>query len=911
MSQVDILQTIDMCLEKYNEPGQSIVPYVNRIWGSLKYEVRNGEVEDTISATLEVMRTLATRLRGDELREFTLTVTRDCVSDLSNPTYTAAAGRLLVSVLSASTTAFVLMVAPTVTHIKENLRHPKSPVHGQDMHRILHIVLETRLLLTGVGMTDGERADFAAVDPVFTSLYADVYSMSLNVRDASYDDIKLATEAVQGVGALVCQTIPQNDKDMRGSHLLLPRATCTEICNALFQITALPLNEPFRKASSDELVNESIRALARSVQAYPQGYQPLMEQAAAAIRRGHTDRGAEVLSMAQRICSVLAVAGFSDARPSQANALRNFVAFMCMVRTEFIAAMDARADPDLWYTLVNALLVALEYFDGAFGELLADYVWSDRTAVQPWLQEPANQYPEWKSLGVGDKPAADQKSLPFEMPDFGRSTQHNQRDVAQLNEDGLLVALDVCRAIFRRCTKPVMTSDGAKGLALDDALGRANVYGEARYLHQLSKLASCIVEKMTKKRLACPNMEMWALTLFREEDVSITLGAGQSASWDSLIDWLVFGPLSVLCAGVLRSLPVASVTQLVCSLSGRTDKELTCMPQYEMGVAQRILVRGTSPVTSLSDSATLPSTRCILGYLANKYKVEALPETMEAIEKHLAEALAQASSGQDEQERDCAMERALTCYVVVGALVPRCTGKQTQRLLQQLREAPNSAVAGYRLAHGLDIIAGFSRAYYSGAGVMKPLWKQKLYFDLVQPMMTAGIGGWPAVQDALIKTNYAIAALVMLREMPFAIYEDDSAKVVRAALLVAQKTGVGADARIAMEVLKHVLDNAPEALQDHLRSLINVCIGLFSTRRRPECMSEGYAAPPAEDGETEAACGKLALEMVGGLPRLFESRHVVPFVAQVQRALATACGHRVRDVRKRARLARAAWADAR
>src|SRR5699024_5923956 len=104
-------------------------------------------------------------------------------------------------------------------------------------------ILETRLLLTDVEMTDAEWSDFAAVDSVFKSLYADVYGSPIKLgRDAnaSYDDIKLATEAVQGIGALARQSVLTKreapDSTQPNAHLLLPGTTCAEICDSLFDI---------------------------------------------------------------------------------------------------------------------------------------------------------------------------------------------------------------------------------------------------------------------------------------------------------------------------------------------------------------------------------------------------------------------------------------------------------------------------------------------------------------------------------------------------------------------------------------------------------------------------------------------------------------------------------------------------
>lgn len=310
----------------------------------------------------------------------------------------------------------------------------------------------------------------------------------------------------------------------------------------------------------------------------------------------------------------------------------------------------------------------------------------------------------------------------------------------------------------------------------------------------------------------------------------------------------------------------------------------------------------------------LPVTRAIMAALANKYTLEGLADLMTTLEQHLQSALKQASTGSSPEGRDNGSEQALTIFTFAGGLLRRCTGKQTQGLRQLLREAPNDRTAGYRLAQGLETIVAPQTYLTKGSGaVEKPLWMQKVYIDIVKPMIGSAIGASPDVQDPLIKANFSIGVLQMVKHMRFSIYEDDSDKIVRIAISVAQNMGTGPDAKAAVEALKNILVEAPEQAQDHIRSIITVCIGLFSSRAaaiqaRPEWLPRDPASS-TYDPEIEAGCGKLALEIVGGLPRMFESRYLLAYAPQVQRELCTACGHRVRDVRRTARLARAAWSD--
>lgn len=279
------------------------------------------------------MKAATTRLKGDELRGYILTVARDCVDDLSNPTYTTAAGRLLISVLSASASAFVLMVSTAVAHIKENLRHSKSPTHTHDLLKILRVVLETRLLLTKVPMTSQENHDFAATDSLFTTLHEDVFRNLVQMgskMEVYYDDIKISTEAVQGVAALVCQQAgnPSAIREGQGwanSGLLLPDGTCAAICDALFSIASRSCGEMSRKAGSDELVNEAIKALHRAIEAYPLGFRPMVQQCVAIFRENYANPSPESIAAIQSLCSILSFVGCSALRPPLRNGMTNFL----------------------------------------------------------------------------------------------------------------------------------------------------------------------------------------------------------------------------------------------------------------------------------------------------------------------------------------------------------------------------------------------------------------------------------------------------------------------------------------------------------------------------------------------------------------------------------------------------------
>lgn len=545
--QVDVLRTIRACLEEYQDPKESIAPYTNRIWTSLKYEVRNGEIEDTIWATLEVLKVLTTRLAGDDLRDYILTVTRDCVTDLATPMYTTAAGRLLVSVLSANPSAFVLMVAPAVTHIKENLRHPKSETHSQDLLKILRIILETRLLLTNLDMAEQDRSDFAAVDGVFKTLYADVYKSPLELAskpDASDDEFKLSTEAAQGLGALVCQKeikslASHTEANSSSAELLLPVSTCAESCDALFTIATQQWDERSRRSGADDLVNESTKALQRIIQAYPEGFRPLISRGTALLRQSISTLTHDSLDTIQSLGPLLAYIGCSSVSANLTQSMGQFVQIMQALKLELLGAIENQASPRVWCSLVAAIHSAVRYFNDACLEKDAK---AGAVGVAASLNSIAAKYPSLSSTN-----ASGEDGLSSGLPTLS--------SISEAYSDALLVGLQVASSLYRRATQP--TDSGSQLGPSVDFTGSEPQF-ERRYLYLLSELAGFVVHQLNESQQASLEAEKYALNLFREDDVKVWT----SSSWN----WLTSGHLSVLSLGILEAVRPSRIAKLVSTI---------------------------------------------------------------------------------------------------------------------------------------------------------------------------------------------------------------------------------------------------------------------------------------------------------------------------------------------------------
>lgn len=307
-------------------------------------------------------------------------------------------------------------------------------------------------------------------------------------------------------------------------------------------------------------------------------------------------------------------------------------------------------------------------------------------------------------------------------------------------------------------------------------------------------------------------------------------------------------------------------------------------------------------------------TRSILNVLTNKYKVETLDYLVQSLEQQLVDALKQAQTHASGKDSIQELEQASSVYACVGGMLRRYSGKEADGILQILREAPNHPVVGLHLARRLEMLVapqGFlAKDSYA---VIKPLWVQKVYMQLVKPLLQSALGSPTETQDPQTKTNFSIGVLLMVKHMNFSIYEEDVAKILRVCISVAQNLGAGPDTMAALDVLKMVLAESPDKAQDQLRSLISICLSCFSRNpaskpKRPEWLTAEYFTKN-KDAEAEAGCGRVALEVMAALPRLFESRHLLSSGPRVERELSFACGHPVRELRRLARLARGAWAE--
>ena len=292
-----------------------------------------------------------------------------------------------------------------------------------------------------------------------------------------------------------------------------------------------------------------------------------------------------------------------------------------------------------------------------------------------------------------------------------------------------------------------------------------------------------------------------------------------------------------------------------------------------------------------------------------------------ALSEPLIEDLVQQSStllSRDEPLKGKSLESATVsitslCAVAAG-LVRRATGSQANSILEVLRDVPKVDRDGPYLSRRLEMVVqprkSLKKEEYA---ILKPLWLQRVYVKLVQPMIQIAVAPTKPEHDNLIKFNYSLAVIGMAKHMEYVVFEQDVEQVLRVSIIVLQILQSGPDVEAALKIMSVIISEAPERAQSYLISIIKICINIFANRRTqqadPEWLPAEYVKPTERGDLIDARCAEHALGIIGRLPLLFEHRHLSPCASILERELSLALGHGVRQVRETARIARKAWRD--
>lgn len=538
--QVDILKTLTACLNNYEHVQQGVAPFVDKIWSSLKYEVRNGEIEDTINATLEVIRTIAKRLTGDELRDFALSVQRDCLEDLSNPIYTAASGKLLISVHSAKPAAFALMIAPSVTHVKDNLRHTKSPDHTKNLLILLNSLLELRQALIGgdvlLSVEDAEA--FKSTEPMLVPLYKQAYLPPFQqaIRDtAQKEELAIGQQAIKGLGLMVCQRAAQTGQS---AQPMLPDSTLSEICNDLSSVILNAAEQPSTDEFRASFIDETVLALQKATMAYTPALTKLIEDSFRICEPYITSPEATSLpnfiATLQQTIPKLAFISCSQV-PRQGDKLAYYVLFLSVLLKNLQSMLDAKAPPEVWTVFVSGIQTAMRFFRDAVHALLPRPEGPDfndkRFHPDTWVNYVASRYPTLPRID-GENIASD---VAAEAMDIDKQDRELENASNELHGDFILTSLFVVRQLYRRATKIIsFADDNDLSLELSGDFNSKDPEQrslEDRYLHFLGSMATFVIQDMNELQQTGLLLNEEVVTLFRGDDEYLHSDPTQSHPW--------------------------------------------------------------------------------------------------------------------------------------------------------------------------------------------------------------------------------------------------------------------------------------------------------------------------------------------------------------------------------------------
>ncbi|KAK1688383.1 Dos2-interacting transcription regulator of RNA-Pol-II-domain-containing protein [Colletotrichum godetiae] len=936
---VDILKTMTACLSSYEHVQQGVTPFTDKIWDSLKYEVRNGEIEDTINATLEVIRTVAKRLTGDELRDFALTVQRDCLEDLSNPIYTAASGKLLISIHSAKPAAFALMISPSVTHIKENLRHTKSPDHTKNLLILLNSLLELRLALTGgdVELSAEDAEAFKSTEPLLAPIYKQTYLPLFQkaLQDtAQPEDITIGQQATKGLGLMVCQRAAQSGQSNRP---MLPEETLTEICDNLATLALQAPGELAKDKNQLKISDEAAIALQKATMAHPPAQAKLIAICFQVCDAYSTSPSAKTLD------SVHDVLKYNLARLTyvfcsqcpRSEKLKLYTSFLEALLVNLHKMMDVKADPKIWSVIATYIFSAMLQFKEAAKEHISHPVknnFSDKRFDNNWVTYVANRF-----ANLRRRP--DDRIDAMELTDESNEVDNLQGDLALIN-------LYVARQLYRRATKIISYANNSElSLALSDDFSRKDPEDkneEDAYLHHLSSIATFTIQHMSEYQQTNLLLNEEVVTLFRGSDRYTHPNPDENHSWNNSelrmamlrtmglpqppytlrnppqfpISGFSHGRTVVLSLGIIQAFHPTTVERLV-----------------ERGTAHQILVAGLLT----RDHSDSPKCRhvvsAILSVIANKYKVENLNDIVQMMEtqmnfvvseERLSDKLERITGYLDHEENvvaghsvnDLRAALARPVFAIVAGVLRRYTGNALKNVLTAITQGPGNKKIGHMLARSMDFIfTDLNVAKPQLYGQLKKLWVQRAYYELVRPMLPKA---WPAgsnsKDDMLVAANYSIAVLRAVKHIRYAHYEDDTEDLIRIILCAIRNLPASADVAAGLHILVVITENSPRRMQPFLKSVIDASLSIFRRGRTHQAgednawMPENYM-PFDRSGFQEAQCRALVVRLIGQLPPNFEHRHLLDSASQAKRLLAQASGDESRMVREAALKSRKAWDD--
>ncbi|KAI1348238.1 Dos2-interacting transcription regulator of RNA-Pol-II-domain-containing protein [Xylaria sp. FL0043] len=896
---VDILLTLDACLAQYSNPRQSVEPHADQIWGSLKYEVRNGEIQDIIKATLKVLCSLTKRLDGERLQSFLGNAWKDLKEDISDQRYTAQAGRLLIAIVGATPQSFALLMPRALEHVKKTIKQNTSIIHKRHLIALMSSIVKLRLhLVTDLGFSQSQSEDgILLLDDQFgDSLFNDLYLPVWTEHSASSSPIEyigILREAMQGLGALVGQTSSGKDRTRR----LCSDSTCETIISLLAKpVIICPLEGPkffdlVEEHVPQDLLDAGEEALRNAVPLYPPSFRHLLLQYLQSVKNAYQihprphNLCLQIRNVSATLCTII---HSGTLKPelcwlNEAALINTFLQGLQWMLSE-------RANPKFLVVFIDSIHVTLR-------RALKQGLWdSSPTLTREQVQDLTSRFK-----------ANDAPQLDLDRP--------GKIDALETGELGVecsrrVYYLFVVQQLYRRFTilSDVGTSDKSKVVALSrdlegdspDLVSRQDVL-----LNQLGQFAASVIRELSEEEQRDLVLDSEAFSLFHSGDGVTAQEPTISRSISSANNFRT-APLSL---GIIQGLwPGAIRTELLVSVLNDLIAALLKTPMPCSEAAR----------------AAMDALVCILSNKFDTEKDNALLEQRIQTQRPMLTKVDETLNNDQAGDTDSKLRifRSVLHYLAGDAAHP-LWGGQYMLLTRIIHNGPTDLMMGRLLAQNLGLLVMPRECLsYGNHSIRKKLGPGWFYHKNVVPYLDHCFPGPGREERETV--NRAVGIFSILQHLDYKIYAPDAARIVRIGIRSLSTFKVGVETESLLVVLSRILEEDPGELRGHLAALIQGLVAIYGMARNVADAARFDPNTNKKEGGTDAYRSKasrinardrdpIATRMytLQFFQKLTESKYdnhlLLPYRRDLLRPLATACGDSVREIRRMALKARLAW----
>lgn len=888
---VDILLTLESCLSCYDDPQQSVVPYADQVWSALKYEVRNGEIQDTIQATLKTLGALTKRLQGTELQEFLGAVWIDISDDISNETYIRAAGRLLTSISGASRESFSLSAKQNVPFIVKTLKQTKSPTHQSELLGILNALLQLRgqILYASTAEDTHDLQDDMFGDVLFNDVFTPFWSTWTQSHHTP-DRSAIIANLIDGMAQMVGQRCSE-DKQKR----LCSDATCNRVFSWLGAPSiTYPLGQRTfllgqTEAEFDKIVDSATRALASLSDLYLPGFQHLLEQFLDALGKFATNHSPTNLDLAA-IKDALVRLRFIAFNAAQGLVVRNTISLVIAL----LQGMQKLAGVSAKYGVifVEAIHLAIRRpLDFIVERKKSSEVFGlGATESQDWLEQLKARVPGLPEIDKGN------------LGDFTKVSEIEEPDEPG-SKYQLLVrfSMSVVIQLYRGSVEVKQLPDAENTLSISAKPELEK--GAELYNHRLGQLAAEVISFLSIQDQIELDLGRQAFLLFTEPletDTEETHFRKLASAGPSSGRW-------ALCRDDQRTAPL--VLGVIQSLH---PKALADMIRHDVVLCLVFGLIRTSARFAPDNRAAIDS---MLTVLSNKYfdtrppGNESRPFTTNTLLAASDLILEGEAAGADQ-----VLTYRTTLHVMAGYVTNYNSNQDDNDLLGHLAEiGPADEHIGRQIARSFGILVS-PKDYLTkkGNAKLKPLRGQWLYHRIVQPNLRECFPTIPGPAANIAAANRSVFVFAILEHMDYSVWRSDAKSILLIVIRSLQVFGISEDINSVLSILLKVLSEDADLVKEHLVRLITSTLAVYGMAR-----NVFDASTFAENGskrltKREAAmCRRSCIEFLSRLPHEFSAvpHKLLPERQAVLRGLSTACGDPVREVRELAIAARRHWAN--